>query len=60
MNPQVSANITTQQKVVGEVLMKQKEQVKVAKSVISQIENEIGNLIDNEVSLDDEDLADID
>lgn len=60
MNPQVNANITTQQKVVGEVLMKQKEQVKVAKSVISQIENEIGNLIDNEVSLDDEDLADID
>lgn len=40
--------------------MKQKAQVATAKSVMSQIQNEIGNLIENEMQLDDEDLADID
>ena len=40
--------------------MKQKQQAAVAAQVTAQIENELGNLIDNVIELDDVELAEID
>ena len=45
---------------MSEVLLKQKQQAKVAAQVTAQIENELGNLIDNEIELEDVELAEID
>jgi len=56
----VQANMTTQQKIIGEVLMRQKQQIDVAMGVKNQIENELGNLLDNDIELDDNELAEID
>lgn len=43
-----------------EVLLKQKQIEGVAQQVSSQIENELGNLLTNDIELDDEELAEID
>lgn len=56
----INANITTQQKVMSEVLLRQKQQAVVATQISAQIENELGNLIDNDIELDDAELAEID
>lgn len=40
--------------------MRQKQQIDVALAVKNQIENELGNLLDNDIELDDNDLAEID
>jgi hypothetical protein len=45
---------------MSEVLLKQKQQAAVASQVTAQIENELGNLIDNDIELEDVELAEID
>lgn len=55
-----SGNVTTQQRVMAEMLQNQKRLVQKAVQVGGQIGNELGNLLNNEVELDDEELGEID
>lgn len=45
---------------MSDLLQKQKQQTMVAQQITAQIDNELGNLLENDIELDDEELAEID